>query len=118
MIVFICYPNCSTCKRAKKWLDEHGILYEERHIVEDCPTEEELSFWYQHNLFPLKKYFNTSGNLYKTLHLKDKLVDLSEEQQLQLLSTNGMLIRRPIIVRNEKVVIGFREKEWRDFFQL
>lgn len=118
MITFIWYPNCSTCKRAKKWLDEHGIVYKERHIVEECPTLEELSYWYQHNPFPLKKYFNASGNLYKAWHLKEKLVDLSERQQLELLSTNGMLIRRPIVVKDEKILIGLKEQEWEAFFQV
>ena len=116
MITFIWYPKCSTCQRAKKWLDEHQISYVERHIVEENPTLEELDLWFQNNHYPLKQYFNTSGNLFKELHLKEKLPEMSKIEQLTLLSTNGMLVRRPLVITNHGILIGFKEATWTEFF--
>lgn len=109
---FICYPKCSTCQKAKKWLDENRIEYTERHIVGDNPTYEELKKWYEKSGLPLKRFFNTSGMLYKEMKLKDKLPDMSEDEQLQLLATNGMLVKRPLVVAEGFVLTGFKEKEW------
>ena len=109
---FICYPKCSTCQKAKKWLDANHISYEERHIVEENPTYEELKQWYEKSGLPLKRFFNTSGMLYKEMKLKDKLPDMSEDEQLQLLATNGMLVKRPLVVAEGFVLTGFKEKEW------
>lgn len=109
---FICYPKCSTCQKAKKWLDDHQIEYVERHIVNDNPTYDELKMWYEKSGLPLKKFFNTSGLLYKEMQLKDKMPIMSEEEQLTLLSTNGMLVKRPLVVTEDKVLVGFKEKEW------
>ena len=111
-MLFLCYPKCSTCQKARKWLDEHGIKYTERHIVEKNPTYDELKAWYQQSGLPIKKFFNTSGMLYKEQKLKDKLPDMSEEDQLRLLATNGMLVKRPLIVKENLVLTGFKEKEW------
>ena len=111
-MIFICYPKCSTCQKAKKWLDEQNITYTERHIVEDNPSYDELKKWYRVSGLPLKKFFNTSGLLYKEMQLKDKLAAMSEEEQLALLATNGMLVKRPLIVDEEIVLIGFKEAEW------
>ena len=97
-MIFICYPKCSTCQKAKKWLDEHDIVYNERHIVEENPTYDELKEWHKKSGLPLKRFFNTSGLLYKEMKLKDKLSEMSEEEQLKLLATNGMLVKRPIVV--------------------
>ncbi|MCC8061430.1 MAG: arsenate reductase family protein [Clostridiales bacterium] len=113
-MLFIEYPKCSTCKKAKKWLDEHGAEYTDRHIVEERPTYNELKDWYKKSGLPLKKFFNTSGNLYKELQLKDKLPLMTEEEQLQLLSSNGMLVKRPLIVDNDIVIAGFKETEWKE----
>lgn len=109
---FICYPKCSTCQKAKKWLDENKIEYTVRHIVDDNPTYEELKKWYEKSGLPLKRFFNTSGMLYKEMKLKDKLPDMSEDEQLQLLATNGMLVKRPLVVAEGFVLTGFKEKEW------
>ncbi len=111
-MIFICYPKCSTCQKAKKWLDENRIEYTERHIVEENPTYEELKSWYTRSGLPLKKFFNTSGMLYKEMQLKDKLPDMGEEEQLRLLATNGMLVKRPLIVGDGVILTGFKEKEW------
>lgn len=111
-MLFIEYPKCSTCKKAKKWLDEKQISYTDRHIVEENPTYEELKEWYQKSGMPLKKFFNTSGLLYKELQLKDKLKDMSEEEQLKLLASNGMLVKRPLVVDGDMVLTGFKESEW------
>ena len=113
-MLFIEYPKCSTCKKAKKWLEEKQIPYTDRHIVEENPTYEELKEWYQKSGMPLKKFFNTSGLLYKELQLKDKLKDMSEEEQLKLLSTNGMLVKRPLVVDGDTVLTGFKESEWEE----
>ena len=111
-MLFIEYPKCSTCKKAKKWLDEKQIPYTDRHIVEENPTYEELKEWYQKSGMPLKKFFNTSGLLYKELQLKDKLKDMSEEEQLKLLASNGMLVKRPLVVDGDMALTGFKESEW------
>ena len=113
-MLFIQYPKCSTCQKAKKWLDGHQIKYTDRHIVEDNPTYDELKEWYGKSGLPLKKFFNTSGMLYKEMQLKDKLGAMSEEEQLQLLATNGMLVKRPIIVDETTVLTGFKETEWEE----
>ena len=111
-MLFICYPKCSTCQKAKKWLEEHNTEYTERHIVENNPTYEELSTWYKESGLPLKKFFNTSGLLYKDLQLKDKLPTMREEEQLQLLSSNGMLVKRPLLIHENGILLGFKEAEW------
>ena len=111
-MLFLYYPKCSTCQKAKKWLDEHNISYTERHIVEENPTYEELKQWYENGNLPLKKFFNTSGMLYKEQKLKDKLPTMSEDEQLKLLATNGMLVKRPLIVEGNLVLTGFKEPEW------
>ena len=111
-MLFIQYPPCSTCQKAKKWLDAHGLSYTERHIKEDNPTYEELKAWWERSGMPLKKFFNTSGLLYKSLQLKEKLPTMTEEEQLRLLATDGMLVKRPIIVTDELILTGFREAEW------
>lgn len=111
-MLFIWYPKCSTCQKAKKWLNSHEIEYTERHIVEENPTYDELKEWHQKSGLPLKKFFNTSGMLYKEMKLKDKLPDMSEDEQLQLLATNGMLVKRPLVVAEGFVLTGFKEKEW------
>ncbi len=115
-MLFICYPKCSTCQKAKKWLDEHNVEYTERHIVERNPSYEELKLWHEKSGLALKKFFNTSGLLYKELQLKDKLPEMSEEEQLKLLATNGMLVKRPIVVAGDKVLVGFRESDWENLF--
>ena len=111
-MLFIEYPKCSTCQKAKKWMDEHNVEYTERHIAEDNPTYDELKEWHEKSGLPLRKFFNTSGKLYKEMQLKDKLPSMSEEEQLKLLATNGMLVKRPIIVSEDKVLVGFKEAEW------
>lgn len=111
-MLFVEYPKCSTCQKAKRWLDEHGLQYEDRHIVENNPTYEELKDWHARSGLPLKKFFNTSGLLYKSMQLKDKLPEMSEDEQLKLLATNGMLVKRPVIVLEDKVLTGFKPAEW------
>lgn len=111
-MLFLHYPKCSACQKAKKWLDEHNISYTERHIVEENPTYEELKQWYENGDLPLKKFFNTSGMLYKEQKLKDKLPTMSEDEQLKLLATNGMLVKRPLVVDDNMVLTGFKETEW------
>lgn len=111
-MLFICYPKCSTCQKAKKWLDEHDLEYTERHIVENNPSYEELKEWYEKSGLALKRFFNTSGLLYREMELKNKLPKMSEEEQLKLLSTNGMLVKRPMLVDGDKVFVGFKESEW------
>ena len=111
MLVLV-YRKCSTCQKALKWLEENGVAFEERPIVEENPTYEELKAWYAKSGLPLKKFFNTSGLLYKELGLKDKLAQMSEDEQLQLLATNGMLVKRPLVVGEDYVLTGFKEKEW------
>lgn len=111
-MLFVCYPKCTTCQKAKKYLMEKGLEFEERDIKADNPTKEELTEWYRKSGLPLKRFFNTSGMLYKEMRMKDKLPDMSEEEQLSLLATDGMLVKRPIAVTEDKVLVGFREKEW------
>ena len=111
-MVFICYPKCTTCRKAKKWLDDNSIEYEERSIAEDNPTYEELKRWYAQSGLDLRKFFNTSGKLYREMNLKDKLADMTEEEQLRLLSSDGMLVKRPIAVNEDTVLVGFKETEW------
>lgn len=112
MLKFICYPKCTTCQKAKKWLDDNDIEYKLRDIKEDNPTFEELSKWYKMSGLPLKKFFNTSGLLYKSMGLKDKLSAMSEEEQLRLLATDGMLVKRPLLIGEDFLLVGFKEKEW------
>ena len=111
-MTFICYPKCTTCRKAQKWLDENGISYTFRDIKTENPTYEELSAWHRRSGLPLKKFFNTSGMLYKEMKLKDKLPEMSEEEQLKLLATNGMLVKRPLIVDGDRVLTGFKMAEW------
>ena len=111
-MLFVCYPNCTTCQNAKKWLEEQGIRFEERNIKENRPTVSELGEWHKKSGLPLKRFFNTSGNLYKEMKLKDRLPEMTEEEQLQLLGRDGMLVKRPIVVDGDTVLVGFREKEW------
>ena len=111
-MLFIEYPKCTTCQRAKKWLDDNKIEYEDRHIKENNPTYDELKKWYEQSGLPLKKFFNTSGLLYKSLGLKDKLPSMSEDEQLRLLASDGMLVKRPIIIGENVILTGFREKDW------
>ena len=111
-MLFIHYPKCSTCQKARAWLDGRGIPYESRDIKEDRPTLEELREWTARSGLPLKKFFNTSGMLYRDLGLKDKLPGMSEEEQLALLASDGMLVKRPMLVTDRAVLPGFREKEW------
>ena len=113
-MLFIEYPKCTTCRKAKKWLDEHEISYSDRDIKEDNPSEEEMREWIKKSGKPVNKFFNTSGMLYRELELKNKLPDMTEDEMIQLLSTNGMLVKRPIIVNGEKILIGFKEKEWEE----
>lgn len=112
MIKVYYYPRCTTCKRALKWLDDNGVKCEKKHIVEKIPSLEELTAIYKKSGLPLKRFFNTSGLVYKNMGLKDKLADMSEEEQLKLLSSNGMLIKRPIVVGDDFVLVGFKEAEW------
>ena len=111
-MVFLQYPPCSTCKKAKTWLDAHGLAYTDRHIKEANPTYEELKLWYEMSGLPLKRFFNTSGLLYKSLNLKERLPEMSEEEQLRLLATDGMLVKRPLIIQDSMVLTGFKEAEW------
>ena len=113
-MLFLWYPKCTTCQRAKKFLDERGVSYAQRHIKEENPAVEELRTWWQASGLPLKKFFNTSGMLYRELELKDRLSTMSEEEQLELLASNGMLVKRPILVGNGFVRIGFRQGEWEE----
>jgi arsenate reductase len=111
-MLFICYPKCTTCKKAQKWLDDNGLQYELRNIKENNPTYDELKNWQTKSGLPLKKFFNTSGLLYKSKELKDKLPTMSEDEQLKLLATDGMLVKRPILVTNDTVLVGFKEADW------
>ncbi len=113
-MLFIEYPPCSTCQKAKKWLDSHNVPYTARHIKEQNPTYEELKQWYAASGLPLKKFFNTSGLLYKSLNLKEKLPTMTEEEQLQLLATDGMLVKRPLVITGNAILTGFRETEWEE----
>ncbi len=111
-MLFIEYPKCSTCQRAKKYLERQGAVFEDRHIVEQNPTEEELKEWIAKSGYPIKKFFNTSGMKYRELGLKEKLSQMSDEEQIRLLATDGMLVKRPILVDGDRILVGFKEKEW------
>lgn len=113
-MLFVEYPKCSTCKKAKKWLDDHQLTYEDRHIKEQNPTVDELKEWHQKSGLPLKKFFNTSGLLYKEMHLKEKLPNMSEEEQYELLASDGMLVKRPVLVNGERILLGFKEETWEE----
>lgn len=113
-MLFIEYPKCSTCKKAKKWLNNHNIKYEDRHIIDNNPTFDELKEWYHKSNLDIKRFFNTSGILYKEMNLKDKLSKMNEDEMLEILSTNGMLVKRPLIISNDVILTGFKEKEWED----
>ena len=112
MLKFICYPKCTTCQKAKKWLDDRGIAYELRDIKLEKPTAQELRIWHQDSGLPLRKFFNTSGLLYKSLDLKDKLPEMTEDDMIALLATDGMLVKRPLLIGENFVLVGFKENEW------
>ena len=112
MILVLEYPRCSTCKKALQWLRDNGVAFEDRHIVEQNPTQQELTEWYHKSGLPLKRFFNTSGNLYKEQGLKDKLPAMTEDEQYALLATDGMLVKRPLLIDSGKVLVGFKETEW------
>ena len=111
-MLFIEYPKCSTCRRAKKYLEDKGIEFQDRHIVEENPTEEELTEWIRMSGLPVKKFFNTSGMKYKELGLKDRLAGMSDEEQIRLLASDGMLVKRPLLIDGDRILVGFKEKEW------
>ena len=111
-MLFVCYPKCSTCKKALNWLDEHNIEFDQRHIVEDNPTIDELKLWHKMSDLPLRRFFNTSGMLYRDLGLKDKLPNMTNEEMYELLASNGMLVKRPLLVLDDTVLVGFKEAEW------
>lgn len=113
-VLFIEYPKCTTCQKAKKWLDAHGISYVDRHIKEKNPTAEELEVWHKQSSLPLKRFFNTSGMIYRELQLKDKLPDMSAQEQYEVLATDGMLVKRPLLIGEDFVLTGFKEKEWEE----
>ena len=113
-ILFLEYPPCSTCQKAKRWLDEHHVSYTSRHIKENNPTAEELAEWYKKSGLPLKKFFNTSGLIYKSMGLKDKLPTMNEEEQIALLATDGMLVKRPLVIGDSFVLTGFKETDWQE----
>lgn len=110
--IFICYPKCSTCKKARAWLEAHQISFEERDIKTQNPTEEELRLWHQKSGLPLKRFFNTSGQLYRSMELSKKLPDMGEEEQFTLLASDGMMVKRPILLWGDRVLVGFKEAEW------
>lgn len=110
--LFVEYPKCTTCQKAKKWLDARGVQYQDRHIKEQNPTAEELKEWHEKSGLPLKRFFNTSGLVYKDLQLKDKLPGMSEQEQIQLLATDGMLVKRPLVIGEDFVLAGFKIAEW------
>ena len=116
-MLFLHYPKCSTCQKAKKWLDEHQIAYTARHIADEHPSYGELKEWHEKSGLPLKKFFNTSGILYKEMKLKDRIPEMSEEEQYQLLSTDGMLVKRPLLVAEKGVFPGFRQEQWEDILE-
>ncbi|MCR4710487.1 MAG: arsenate reductase family protein [Clostridiales bacterium] len=111
-MLVLCYPRCGTCKKALKWLEDNGLEYEYRHIVENNPTRDELKDWYERSGLPLKKFFNTSGLKYKELNLKDRIPEMTEDEIFDLLSTDGMLVKRPILIEGDKVLVGFKVEEW------
>ncbi len=111
-MLFVCYPKCTTCQKARKWLEENGVAYEERHIKEDNPTKKELKKWHKQSGLPLRRFFNTSGMLYRDLQLKDKLPNMTEEEMLDLLASDGMLVKRPLLITDDAVLVGFKQAEW------
>ena len=111
-MLFVCYPKCSTCQKAKAWLQERGVAFDERDIKQDNPTEQELRAWHEKSGLPLKRFFNTSGLQYKALGLKDKLPAMTEDEQYALLATDGMLVKRPLVIADDAVLVGFREPAW------
>ena len=111
-MLFVCYPKCTTCQKAKQWLDEHGVAYDLRDIKEETPTESELREWHARSGLPLKRFFNTSGLQYKALNLKDRLPDMGEDEQFALLASDGMLVKRPLLIADEGVLVGFKEAEY------
>jgi len=111
-MLFVQYPKCSTCKKAMNWLDEHNVEFDQRHIVEDNPTVDELRLWHKMSDLPLRRFFNTSGMLYRDMGLKDKLPSMSEDEMYELLASNGMLVKRPLLVLDDTVLVGFKEKDW------
>ena len=111
-----CYPRCGTCKKARKWLEDKGIPYEERNIAEDHPTAKELEEWHKKSGLPLKRFYNTSGKLYKELQLKDKIPSMTEQEQYDLLASDGMLVKRPVLIDGDRVLVGFKEAEWLEAF--
>ncbi|MBR6701159.1 MAG: arsenate reductase family protein [Firmicutes bacterium] len=113
-MLFVCYPRCTTCKKAQKWLDEQGVEYTFRDIKEENPSYEELKQWYEKSGLPIKKFFNTSGKLYKEMQLKDKIPSMSDEEILQLLATDGLLVKRPLGIKGDSVVVGFKQEEWEE----
>ncbi len=113
-MLFLCYSKCSTCKKAGKWLDDHQITYDRRDIKEENPSIDELKRWHQQSGLPLKKFFNTSGQLYREMKLKDRLPEMTEEEQYQLLASDGMLVKRPLLIHEDDVLIGFKEMEWNE----
>ncbi|NLW25067.1 MAG: arsenate reductase family protein [Clostridia bacterium] len=112
-MIFICYPKCTTCQKAKKWLEANGVAFEERHIKNNNPTIEELKDWHKKSGLPLKKFFNTSGRLYKELNLKDKLPTMSNDEQFSLLASDGMIVKRPLLIDDDFVLVGFKEEDWK-----
>ncbi len=117
-ITFICYPNCTTCMKAKKWLDDNGIKYDFRDIKLDNPNSEELACWYKKSGLPIKRFFNTSGLLYKEQHIKEKIDKLSEKELIDILASNGMMVKRPLLITENAVLVGFKEAEWTNCFRL
>lgn len=117
-ILFVEYPKCTTCKKAKKWLTDHNVDFTDRHIVEENPSVEELKEWHQRSGLPLKRFFNTSGQIYRQNNIKDRLPSMTEEEQYELLATNGMLVKRPLIIAEDYVLVGFKEKEYEEKFAL
>ncbi|HNZ63813.1 MAG TPA: arsenate reductase family protein [Bacillota bacterium] len=111
-MIFLCYPKCTTCQKARAWLDARGVAYEERHIKDNRPAEEELRLWHKRSGLPLKRFFNTSGLLYKEFRLKEKLPEMTEDEMFALLATDGMLVKRPILIGDDFVLVGFKEAEW------
>ncbi len=116
-VIFIEYPKCSTCQKAKKWLENNKIEYTDRHILEETPTREELKNWIEKSQYDIKKFFNTSGLKYKELKLKEKLSKMNDEEKVELLSSDGMLIKRPLLITDDRILIGFKEKEWEELLK-
>ncbi len=114
MITFLCYPRCTTCQKAKKWLDDNAIAYDFRDIKLNNPTAQELSAWHTKSGLPIKKFFNTSGLLYKAMELKTKLPTMTQEEQITLLATDGMLVKRPMVIGDDFVLVGFKESDWKE----